>query len=204
MKEYIVKRYASYNDADWENVPIAEISHYGWIDGYNVGAYAQVIIIDDIGFVARLSSDEKNPLALKHEFFDDVCCDSCLEFFASFDNTCVDYLNVEMNSIGTSNVSLGPDRYERVKLTDIIEKPFPVRSVVREDGWSATAFITFDNLERIYGIKKDVFAHGYSFKGNFYKCGDETEIPHYAMWNPVETEEPDYHRPEYFGTLIIE
>jgi len=25
--------------------------------------------------------------------------------------------------------------------------------------------------------------------------------PHYVTWNPVGTEQPDYHRPEYFGEL---
>lgn len=38
---------------------------------------------------------------------------------------------------------------------------------------------------------------------NFYKCGDETEFPHYGAWSPVGTPSPDFHRPEFFGTLIF-
>ena len=39
--------------------------------------------------------------------------------------------------------------------------------------------------------------------GNFYKCGDATEMPHYLSWNPIQTERPDFHRPEFFGELYL-
>ena len=38
---------------------------------------------------------------------------------------------------------------------------------------------------------------------NFYKCGDKTSIPHYVSWNKIETENPDFHRPEFFGELYF-
>ncbi|MBO7233161.1 MAG: hypothetical protein J6V16_08435, partial [Bacteroidales bacterium] len=25
--------------------------------------------------------------------------------------------------------------------------------------------------------------------------------PHYLSWQPINTEKPDFHRPEFFGTL---
>jgi len=40
-------------------------------------------------------------------------------------------------------------------------------------------------------------------RANFYKCGDETEFPHYGAWSPPRTEAPDFHRPEFFGTIIF-
>ena len=40
------------------------------------------------------------------------------------------------------------------------------------------------------------------FTGNFYKCGDETEFPHYGMWSEAVSDTPDFHRPECFGRLI--
>ena len=39
---------------------------------------------------------------------------------------------------------------------------------------------------------------------NFYKCGDKQVEPHYLSWNPVLTDNPDFHRPEYFGKVIFE
>ena len=48
-----------------------------------------------------------------------------------------------------------------------------------------------------------------SFEGkkataNFYKCGEETSEPHYVTWNPIGSENPDYHRPEFFGKVLFE
>ena len=39
---------------------------------------------------------------------------------------------------------------------------------------------------------------------NFYKCGDETETPHYLAWAPLSSDTPDYHRRQDFGRLIFE
>ena len=42
--------------------------------------------------------------------------------------------------------------------------------------------------------------------GNFYKCGDNTLFPHYAVWKHIDTDvvkEPDFHRVEFFGDIDI-
>jgi hypothetical protein len=41
---------------------------------------------------------------------------------------------------------------------------------------------------------------GERWRGNFYKCGDETSHPHWASWSPIG-EELNFHRPEHFGVL---
>ena len=60
-------------------------------------------------------------------------------------------------------------------------------------------------------IPSSIFVNNVNFSftkltanANFYKCGDETQKPHYLSWNPVKTSKPDFHRPEYFGKLIFE
>ena len=204
MREYRIKRFASYNDVNWDSLPVAPIDTYRWLKGYTPECGAQVVMIDGFAFVAHLFCRESKPMAKRTEFFSDVWCDSCLEFFASYDNKRTDYINVEMNSISTSHIAFGKGREGRTKLTDLVEKPFYVRSVVRDDRWSVTVFIPFADLEKIYGMDKSVFTSGYSFRGNFYKCGDETAEEHYGMWNDVELDAPDYHVPEYFGKLTIE
>ena len=41
-------------------------------------------------------------------------------------------------------------------------------------------------------------------RGNFYKCGNLTTNKHYLAWNHVDSETPNFHVPESFGTLMIE
>jgi hypothetical protein len=36
---------------------------------------------------------------------------------------------------------------------------------------------------------------------NFYKCGDELPQPHFLSWMPIDSAEPDFHLPEFFGEL---
>jgi hypothetical protein len=40
---------------------------------------------------------------------------------------------------------------------------------------------------------------GKTIKGNFYKCGDKTSVPHFLSWNPIILPSPDFHRPDFFG-----
>ncbi|MHB1455061.1 MAG: carbohydrate-binding family 9-like protein [Saccharofermentanales bacterium] len=39
--------------------------------------------------------------------------------------------------------------------------------------------------------------------GNFYKCGDKTDCPHYGCWNPILLPAPDFHVPAFFGDFIV-
>jgi hypothetical protein len=43
-----------------------------------------------------------------------------------------------------------------------------------------------------------------TWRANFYKCGDKTSHPHWLTWNPVDKPRPDFHLPQYFGTLVFE
>lgn len=52
--------------------------------------------------------------------------------------------------------------------------------------------------------EKNLQLSGLEAKANFYKCGDNTSKPHYLSWNPIGTESPDFHRPDFFGNLIFE
>ena len=53
----------------------------------------------------------------------------------------------------------------------------------------------FDNIKSLSELKATA---------NFYKCGEETSEPHYVTWNPIGVENPDYHRPEFFGKVEFE
>jgi hypothetical protein len=41
-------------------------------------------------------------------------------------------------------------------------------------------------------------------KGNFYKCGDCLQTPHFLSWNPIQSETPNFHLPAFFGDLLFE
>lgn len=131
--------------------------------------------------------------------------DSCVEFFMKKEDD-PEYMNFEFNCIGAcdasrrssrdSKRSISPAEYKSIRRYSSLEKKvFAEKSGVH--AWDLGICIPFTvmgldphNLpEKIYG--------------NFYKCADDTEFPHYVSWSPIETEMPDFHRPEFFGEIYL-
>ncbi|MBT3385284.1 MAG: hypothetical protein HN778_11085 [Prolixibacteraceae bacterium] len=150
---------------------------------------------------------EKHILARETKTNGEVYKDSCVEFFISVDNN--NYYNFEFSCIGTIHLAHGESRNNR-KFVDpaIVEKikivsslgnqPFEEKSGNFE--WEMMIRIplncfAFDNLKSLSELKATA---------NFYKCGDETSKPHYITWNPIGVENPDYHRPVFFGKVEFE
>ena len=63
--------------------------------------------------------------------------------------------------------------------------------------WRVTVLIPFE----LVGADPENLPE--KLRANFYKCGDKTAHPHFLSWNPVGTPSPDFHRPEFFGELIL-
>jgi hypothetical protein len=134
-----------------------------------------------------------------------VCEDSCVEFFVSPEDDGI-YYNMEFNAIGTCLLGTGRDRASSTRVQpEVISKirrlttagTEPFSEKTGEYAWAITIAIPFDVFfhHEISDLK------GKIFRANFYKCGDKLTVPHYVTWNPVATENPDYHQPEHFGLL---
>lgn len=150
---------------------------------------------------------EKNILAKETRTHGDVYKDSTVEFFIALDDK--NYYNFEFNCIGTIHIGYGPGRGDRKKVTPEIAEKITIKSTLGDQPfeeksgdfqWEMTIKIPIecfehDNIESLSGI---------CAKANFYKCGDETSDPHFVTWNPINTENPDYHCPEFFGNIEFE
>lgn len=196
--QYIVKRT---NEVVWEDIPKAEISSYTWGTEYMPKAYAQLAMINGKGFALKMTAYEKEPLTRYTKYGDPVYTDSCLEFFVSFNNDSPLYMNFEMNSAGAFLSAIRTDRKNKTPIDQVVTELPVVTAEKNENCWSVEVEFPFAMIEELFG--ECVFGNGYSFKGNFYKCGDETAVPHFGSWSPINWEKPDFHRPEFFGTFII-
>ena len=211
MKKYIIKRFSkgtAEGSIDWNTIPVARIDTYKWLDGYTPEASAQLVYVEGECFILRMTCAESNPLRRYHEYNEPVYTDSCLEFFADYIGSGA-YVNMEMNANGTLLSCIGEGRGNRTPIKDICHGAiFPTVSRIDTKRWEVTATVSLPMLADLYDIDvatlTEKLVSGYTFRGNFYKCGDETAIPHYGMWNPVGTEKADFHRPDYFGTLIMD
>lgn len=138
-----------------------------------------------------------------------VSKDSCVEFF--FDPLGDgNYYNFEINCIGTIHLAYGPGRGNREYVDPkMIQKYIKTESTLgsqafTEKGGGHTWEMTVVISAEVMTHNKGIILKGLAAKSNFYKCGDDTSPKHYITWNPIKTEKPDYHRPEYFGNLVFE
>lgn len=150
---------------------------------------------------------EKYFKAEKTETNQNVFEDSCVELFISPEEDGI-YYNLEFNGIGTCLMGSGTSRQDRTRTDPSTIKAIrrkassgnrPVAEKKGRFSWTITIAIPFHvffhhNIESL---------RGKTFRANLYKCGDKLMVPHYVTWNPVSTENPDFHRPEFFGSLIF-
>lgn len=126
--------------------------------------------------------------------------DSCVEFFLKQGDI---YRNFEFNSLGVCLSAFGPDRSSRksldhesmlqiMRFSSLSIDRLPSEDVLTN--WSLTVSIPLD----LIGLSA-----GSQFLANFYKCGDETKVPHYISWSAIDTASPDFHRPEFFAPVEL-
>jgi len=159
----------------------------------------------------QFMSYEKEIRAIYKNMNEPVYTDSCVEFFFNPDPDNDDrYFNFEINAIGTILLGLGRDRDNRLLVEDVTQDIFNIKSSVdrdkvceyKDEFWTLEFSFPYSFIEKYYG--KQDFTPGKKIKGNFQKCEDETKFPHYGCWSRISSLEPDFHRPEYFGHLILD
>lgn len=130
--------------------------------------------------------------------------DSCVEVFIQ-DPDGAPYYNFEINALGKVLACSGPERHNRTprpaeEMEQILRFTQMEGGPLEQEGihtWRVGVVIPF----RLLGIDPERLPR--SIRANFYKCGDKTAHPHFLSWSPVETPKPDFHRPEFFGELIL-
>ena len=194
---YVVKRVA---EVDWEQVPAVELEHTGWLESCAVAAKAQACH-DGENLWIRMEAKESPIRATLTGKLDAICTDSCLEFFFAPDPELPHYFNFEFNPLAALYLGFGAERATRVRqIVRDVNVSFAPKPFFTEDGWGIEYKIPRSFL-RVYDPDFEFSGKKY---GNFYKCGDLTEIPHYLAWAPLSSETPDYHRRQDFGVLMFE
>lgn len=131
--------------------------------------------------------------------------DSCVEVFLQPEG-CPEYWNFEFNCIGAANASHRRQRPEPTRLSAEelaqIER-FP--SCGTRPFCELEGLFTWNLLVKIplslMGV--DATAGPAQLRGNFYKCASRCTLPHYLSWSPIETPRPNFHRPEFFGSITL-
>jgi len=122
--------------------------------------------------------------------------DSCVEIFLQNPSNPGEYFNFETTSRGYLLAAHGPDRNNRTILSQPeINKVIRTKQIASVAGNLICWGMTVQIPALLFGLRT---FDGVTLRGNLYKCGDKSNSPHYLSAFPIETEKPDFHRPEFF------
>lgn len=186
---------------DWSGIPALQIDAHNWLPEVDISAQAQ-LCYDEKGLYVHMRAREKHIRAEEKGHLQPVCDDSCMEFFFRPDENDPRYFNIEMNPLGFIYMGLGYDRWRHCRLTPDYEEDVLQKKTNRlTDGWEVFYTIPVE-LVRVF-FPGFTLTSGRKLYANCYKCGEKTPEPHYLSWNPCTAPEPEYHRIEDFGLMIL-
>lgn len=198
MRRYTIARIPG--TPDWADVPPLRVDNALWVPVGGVRmeqrlcCNANALCVYQRAWETDIRAEYSAPLSPVHE-------DSCMEFFFSpaGDGR---YVNFEINPNACMELGFGPNRHERIRLCHKTEREtFRPVCTRTPDGWTAEYRIPLSFLRILY--PEFSLRPGVSIRANCYKCGDKTARPHFLAWNAVETPAPDFHRPDFFGEMIL-
>jgi len=212
MKELIVNKVSTAGDAPWAEV-LKSLESLPWnpIDTVNWAAYSYRpkvqfrMAFGETAFFLQYSVKEQAVRAVATADNGEVWKDSCVEFFVTPAGDGI-YYNFEFNCAGTCLLAAGAARNGREAARNNIISPIrrhpslgrhPFGERKGETEWDLALVIPYTCLF----LHPDYSPAGKTVRANFYKCGDDLTVPHFLSWNPINTQKPDFHRPEFFGTV---
>ena len=200
------------DDPAWGQAERFSIDEYPWYQSGDKQATDVALLYDDKAVYALFVCEDRHISAIETRPNGNVYLDSCVEFFAMpAPRRDPGYFNLEANCCGTVHLGFGGGRegrrlagprvHNQFRVVTSIATPDRVESP-NDDGWWLAAALPFAAISELAGFEAAPKA-GTAWRANFYRCGGKTD-PQYACWNPIAWEEPDYHRPEFFGELTFE
>ncbi len=220
MKNYSISKIktdfipsASFDSSIWASIIPLKIDTWPWhkSDEPKVPSVEVKVLYSDKNLYLRYFVKEKFIIAKTAEPQGKVHLDSCVEFFVSPNEN--GYFNFELNCIGSIHLGFKQDRYsggfiEEKDLNKIIVATSLTKGKAIEDAVASPK----EGYIVEYSVPLELFVEyskcerpvkGTFWRANFYKCGDNLPSPSWGVWSNVATPKPDFHRPEFFGTILF-
>jgi hypothetical protein len=171
---------------------------------------------DDAGVYVAFNVADRFVVCRRAERQSMVCKDSCVEAFLQ-PKPDRGYFNFETNCGGTilafyvtdptrrpggglkAFELVADDLLDRVRIEHTMPR-FIEQEIATPTEWSVKLFIPNELFERYVGPLEPPAQR--RWRGNFFKCADESSHPHWASWNPIGAE-LNFHVPRHFGDITF-
>ena len=218
---YAVRRIATplpghhWDNPAWNAAETLQISNFRPESSDHHPRTSARLLHDERGIHGIFQVHDRFVRCARTEYGSEVWKDSCVEFFVR-PKPEAGYFNFEFNCGGAflcfyivdpTRTPDGFKQFTRVpwdvarRIQSHASLPRVAEPEITEPvTWTLRFFIPFVLFENFLGPIGNVA--GQTWRGNFYKCGDETSHPHWASWSPVD--ELNFHLPRCFGDIRFE
>lgn len=206
----IMKIDGNWNKAQWRSVKAIELTHYmGQIPPFHPTVHAKMMYDNDNLYIIFRVHD-CYVRSIIEEYNGPVSTDACVEFFFSPDTSLPErYFNLEINAGGTPLMAyhiFQQKEYQKLSVEDLkkieIAHSLPKKvdpEIVTPISWTVEYKLPLSVLEKFSSVTKP--KPGVIWRANFYKTASKSSNPHYLTWSPVKNLVPNFHLPQFFGTI---
>jgi hypothetical protein len=199
----------------WQNVPALDVAYFRPESSAHRPQTRCKLLYDEEILYGIFRVDDQYIRCVNKGFQVDVYKDSCVELFLQ-PKSIGGYFNFEFNCGGAllasyvtdptridgqvkQHTPLTPEDDRQVQryhnLPEVVEPEIKYNQI-----WFLEFSIPFALLAKYAGSLGKL--SGQNWRGNCYKCGNETSHPHWGAWSPVK--DLNFHLPECFGSIYFE
>tara|TARA_R110002111_G_scaffold219852_1_gene282009 strand:+ start:135 stop:968 length:834 start_codon:yes stop_codon:yes gene_type:complete len=216
--EYLVKKLkkdsmpidANWDKAQWKKIKPVTLDYKMGDEPKFTPKVQAKLMYDEENIYGIFKVEDRYVRSIVREYNGNVSGDSCVEFFFSPDSDLpLSYFNLEINAGGTPlifYVSKPWDKFTKLGKEDIeqIEIAHSLPEVVDPEITEPTTWY-IEYRVPLAMLKKHSKVtppkSGTIWKANFYKTGSRTSNPNFLTWSYVDNPKPNFHLPQFFGTL---
>jgi hypothetical protein len=200
---------ANWNKPQWRNVKPIHITNFIRA----VPAFEPVVeakmTYDDKNVYVIFRVQDRYVRSITTEPNGPVWKDAAVEFFFSPDTTKPEtFFNLEMNCGGTALLGYRSQdqkpNADDVKMIEIAHSlPEKVDPEITDPvTWTLECRIPFAVLQKFSNVT--IPKKGVAWRTNFYKIAENNSNPHHITWAAVTAPRPNFHMPQFFGTVQFE
>lgn len=199
-----------WNKAQWKKIEPIRITNYmGKIPPFQPEVQSKMMY-DDTHVYVIFQVKDRFVKSVVTEYNGNVSGDSCVEFFFSPDEQFpLKYFNLEINAGGTplmfyiekpmtELIKLPGDDLKQIEIAHSLPKTVDPE-ITEPVTWTIEYSIPLSLLSKYSNLTRP--AKGVNWKANFYKTGSRTSNPNYITWAVVDNPRPNFHLPQFFGTI---
>ena len=203
----------NWQQGQWAKIQPLELTNYMGTEPQHFPKTQAKLLYDDKNIYVFFIVQDNYVRSVAKAHHGDVWADSCVEFFFTPGvDISQGYFNVETNCGGfvlmRHQIVEGVEQ-KSVDISDIdkmnIKHSMPqiVEPEIAEPTvWTLKYTLSFEMIEKYAPLVRP--NTGIKWRANFFKCADKTSCPHWLTWSVVEKPKPQFHLPQYFGSIEFE